>query len=134
MEVQLSLLVFLLLSGAMVNVTVQHQQMLVTQQEVVATQQDARGSLFIMSDALYATGCGVPARLADPGGTGQNVAVLVATATSLSVRGCFSDPPVRASVASAATLNAVPAVVGLQVDEAANFAVGHQIFLQSRDR
>ena len=37
---------------------------------MVATQQDARGSLLIMSRALHAAGCGVPARLSDDGATG----------------------------------------------------------------
>jgi hypothetical protein len=133
-EVQISLLIFLLLGGGMVRVTIQNQHIFAAQEEVVATQQDARGSLFIMADALYGTGCGVPARLADPGATGQNVAVLTATATSLSVRGCFSDPPVRTSLATVATLVTVPAVVGVEVDTVANFAVGQQIFLYSGDR
>ena len=134
LEMQTSLLIFLLLGGAMAQVTMQSQQMFGAQGEVAATQQDVRGSMLIMADVLYGTGCGVPAKLADPGATGQNVAVLTATATSISVRGCFSDPPVRTALAIAATLTAVPAVVGLQVGTVANFAVGQQMFLYSTDR
>ena len=133
-ELMVSLLTFLLFSGAMVRVTVQSQQILEAQEEVVATQQDARGSLLIMSNALYGAGCGVPARLSDPGATGQNAAVLTATAATVSFRGCFSDPPVRATVNAAATLNAVPSALVLPVDTVANFAVGNTVYLSSATR
>ena len=133
-ELMISLVIFLLLSGAMVQVTVQNQQILEAQEEVVATQQDARGSLLIMSTALYAAGCGVPARLSDPGATGQNVAVLTATATTVSFRSCFSDPPVRAAVNAAATLATVPSTLVLPVDTVANFAVGATVYLFSDRR
>ena len=132
-ELMFSLVIFLLLSGAMVWVTVQSQQILEAQEEVVATQQDARGALLVMSNALYAAGCGVPARLTDPGATGQNVAVLTATATEVSFRGCFADPPVRAAVTAAATLATTPSVLVLSVDTVANFAVGSTVYL-STDR
>jgi len=104
---------------------------------VVATQQDARGSLLIMSRALHAAGCGVPARLSDDGATGQNVAVLTATAATVSFRGCFTDPPVRATVDAAATLNAVPSALVLTVktvDPDAEFAVGNTVYLSSATR
>ena len=133
-ELMVSLLIFLVFGGAMVRVTVQHQQILETQEEVVATQQDARGSLLIMSHALHAAGCGVPARLSDPGATGQNAAVLTATAATVSFRGCFSDPPVRATVDAAATLNAVPSALVLTVDTVADFAVGNTVYLSSATR
>ena len=100
----------------------------------MATQQDARGSLLIMSNALYAAGCGVPARLSDPGGTGQNAGVVAATATAVTLRGCFSDPPVRATVTAAVAVAAVPSALGVAVDTVANFAVGDQVYLYSDDR
>ena len=135
-ELMISLLIFLLFGGAMVRVTVQHQQILEAQEEVVATQQDARGSLLIMSRALHTAGCGVPARLSDPGATGQNAAVLTATAGTVSFRGCFSDPPVRAAVDAAATLNAVPSalVLAVDMDTDAEFAVGNTVYLSSATR
>ena len=91
-EMMIGLGIFLLLSGAMVQVTVQSRQMLEAQEVVVATQQDVRGSLLIMSNALYAAGCGVPAKLTDPGATGQNAGIVAATATAVTFRGCF---PIR---------------------------------------
>ena len=133
-ETMVGLGLFLLLSGAMVQVTVQSRQLLEQQEEVVATQQDARGSLLIMSNALYAAGCGVPARLSDPGGTGQNTGIVAATATAVTFRGCFSDPPVRATATAAVLVTAVPGALGVAVDTVANFAVGDQVYLASDDR
>ena len=131
METMVGLGIFLALSGAMIQVTVQSRDMLEEQEEIMATQQDVRGSLLIMSNGLYAAGCGVPARLSDPGGTGQNAGVVAATATAVTVRGCFSDPPVRASATAAVAVNAVPGALVVAVDSVANFAVGNQVYLAS---
>ena len=133
-EMLIGLGIFLLLSGAMVQVTVQSRQMLEAQEEVVATQQDVRGSLLIMSNALYAAGCGVPAKLTDPGATGQNAGIVAATATAVTFRGCFSDPPVRATATAAVPVTAVPGALVVAVDTVANFAVGDQVYLYSEDR
>ena len=134
-ETLVGLGLFLLLSGAMVQVTVQSRQMLEEQEEVVATQQDARGSLLIMSNALYAAGCGVPAKLTDPGATGQNAGIVAATATAVTFRGCFSDPPVRATATAAVPVTAVPGPpLVVAVDTVANFAVGDRVYLYSDDR
>ena len=133
-ETMVGLGLFLVLGGVMVQVTVQSRDMLEEQEEIVVTQQDVRGSLLIMSDALYAAGCGVPARLSDPGGTGQNVGIVAATATAVTFRGCFSDPPVRATATAAVPVTAVPGVRGVAVDTVVNFAVGDQVYLSSDDR
>ena len=87
-----------------------------------------------MSNALYAAGCGVPAQLSDPGATGQNAGIVAATATAVTFRGCFSDPPVRATATAAVPVVAVPGALGVAVDTVANFAVGDQVYLYSDDR
>ena len=122
-ETMIGLGLFLMLSGAMVQVTVESRDLLEEQEEIMATQQDVRGSLLIMSHGLYGAGCGVPARLSDPGGTGQNAGIVAATATAVTFRGCFPDPPVRATGARV-----------VAVDRVANFAIGNQVYLASDTR
>ena len=60
--------------------------------------------------------------------------IVAATATAVTLHGCFFDPPVSATVTAAVAVAAVPSALGVAVDTVANFAVGDQVYLYSDDR
>lgn len=133
LELTLTVLIFLLITGAIFGLVTQNQKIFVSQEQIAAAQQEARGALSAMSNYLLLAGCGVPAQLTvgTATNTSLNVAVVTATANSITFGGCFSDPPVRATLAATTTVAALGTGVTLQVDTAANFSVNDSIYLFS---
>jgi len=132
-ELLVASVAFLLLSTAILGITVVSQRVLVEQDRLAASEQETRGALLITSNSTLLAGCGIPAQLDDPASTGLNAAFTNATATAVTFRGCFSDPTVRTSLTATTTLAATGTAV-LSVDSVAGFTVGNRIYVYSIKR
>ncbi|MFQ5777589.1 MAG: PilW family protein [Terriglobia bacterium] len=134
-ELLIAAAIFLVFLIAIVGLTVQNQNTFIAQEEIAATQQDTRGALLTMANALLLGGCGVPGLQSDPGGTAQNLAFINADAAAVTFRGCFADPPVRAALNGPVTVPAGLGGVGpFPVDIADAFLANDPIFLFSSNR